>query len=167
MTRSRQCSWGFFAFVLAALVSVGACGGKDSKPSEPLPCASGALLHVLLSPTVATMTAPTFSICRNDICYPWAPAALSKLDDGTMESITDQAQIFGTFWLNSDGTVTLDVEWRVSDETQLVDGDHYLITLADGSGARVPVLNGIATYVRTTSTGLDSGAACVEAKLSA
>ena len=165
MTRSRQCR--LLGFALAALVTVGACGGKDGKPSEPLPCASGALLHVQLSPTVATMTAPTFSICRNNTCYPWAPAAAPKLGDGTTESITDQAQILGTFWRNSDGTVTLDVEWRTGDETQLADGDHYVITLANGSGAPATVLDEIATYARTTSTGLDSGAACVEAKLSA
>jgi hypothetical protein len=84
-----------------------------------------------------------------------------------LQSITDQAQIFGTFWRYSDGTVTLDIEWRMSDETQLVNGDRYVITLANGSGAPTTVLDGTATYARTTSTGLDSGAACVEAKLSA
>ena len=166
MTRSRQCR--LLGFALAALATVGACGGKDGKPSEPLPCASGALLHVLLSPTVATMTAPTFSICRNDTCYPWAPGPLPTSGSGGPPSeYIDQSLVFATLWRYSDGSVTLDVEWRVSDETQLVDGDHYRITLADGSGAPAPVLNGIATYVRTTSTGLDSGAACVEAKLSA
>ena len=164
MTRSRQCLWGF---ALGVLAGVGACGGKDGKPIEPLPCASGALLHVLLSPTVATMTAPTFSICRNNTCYPWAPGALSKLDDGTTQSITDQAQILGTFWRYSDGTVTLDIEWRMSDVTQLADGDLYVITLADGASTPVVVLDKTAVYTSTTSTGLDSGAACMEAKLSA
>jgi hypothetical protein len=168
MTRSQQCLCSLGCLALAALAGVGACGGKDGKPSEPLPCASGALLHVQLSRTVASMTAPTFSICRNDTCYPWAPAPLSKLDDGTMlQPITNKAQIFGTFWLYSDGSVTIEIEWRVIDESDLHDGDHYVITLANGSGAPATVLDGIATYARTTSTGLDSGVACVEAKLSA
>jgi hypothetical protein len=84
-----------------------------------------------------------------------------------MQSITDQAQILGTFWRNSDGTVTLDIEWRMSDVTQLADGDLYEITLADGASTPVVVLDKTAVYTSTTSTGLDSGAACVEAKLSA
>jgi hypothetical protein len=115
------------------------------------------------------MTAPTFSICRNDTCYPWTPSALPTSGSGgpPSEYITDQALVFATLWRYSDGSVTLEIEWRVSDETQLVDGDHYVITLANGSGAPVTVLDGTATYARTTSTGLDSGAACVQAKLSA
>ena len=167
MTRSRQRSW---VFVLAVLASVGACGGKDGKSSQPLPCASGALLHVQLSPTVASMTAPTFSVCRNETCYPWTPAPLppsGRDGDGTSGYITDQASVFATLWHYADGSVTLEIEWRVSDQAELRDGDHYVITLANGSGAPAIVLDGIATYARTTSTGLDSGAACMEAKLSA
>jgi hypothetical protein len=164
MTRFRQCLWGF---AVAVLASVGACGGKDGKPSV-LPCVSGALLHAQLSPTVASMTAPAFSVCRNDTCYPWTPSPLPKSGSGgTSEYITDKALVLATLWRNSDGSVTLDVEWRVSDPADLHDGDRYAITLANGSGAPVPVFDGIATYVSTTSTGLDSGAACVEAKLSA
>jgi hypothetical protein len=115
------------------------------------------------------MTAPTFSICRNASCYAWTPAALLPAtgSGGTTESITAPEQILASFYRNSDGTITLDVEWHVSDETQLADGDHYTITLANGSGTPATVLDRIATYTRTTSTGLDSGAACVEAKLSA
>jgi len=167
MTRSGQLR--LLLVALAALVGIGACGGKDSSPGTPAPCFSGALLHVLLSPTVASMTAPTFSICRNDTCYPWAPAALPASGAGgpPTESITNQAQILGTLWRYTDGTVTLDVEWRTSDASQLADGDHYEITLADGTDTPVVVLDKTAIYTPTTSSGLDSGAACLEAKLSA
>jgi hypothetical protein len=114
------------------------------------------------------MTAPTFSVCRNEICSPWTPSALpTSGSGGTSEYLPEQPFVFATLWRYSDGSVTLDVEWRVLDPADLHDGDHYAITLANGSGAQVPVLDGIATYVPTTSTGLDSGAACVEAKLSA
>jgi hypothetical protein len=169
MTRFRQCFGVFVCLGLAALASVGGCGGGNGKPSEPLPCASGALLHVLLSPNVAAMTAPTFSICRNATCYAWTPAALlpASGSGGTTESVAAPEQILASLYRNSDGTITLDVEWHVSNETLLADGDHYTIRLADGSGAPAIVLDGIATYTRTTSTGLDSGAACVQAKLSA
>lgn len=155
-------------FAAAALVSFGACGGKEGR-STPASCFSGALLKTQLSANVATMARPTFSICRNETtCYAWAPSALPVSGSGgTSEYVTDKASVFATLWRDSQGSVTLDVEWRTNDPSELRDGDHYVVTLAEGAGAPTTVFDKTALYSRITSTGLDSGTACLQAKLSA
>jgi hypothetical protein len=94
------------------------------------------------------------------------PAPLSPTQTGgSTEAITPDAAITRTFWHNSDGTVSLDVEWSINDESQLIDGDHYVVKLADGAGAATPVLDSLATYVRNAPGGADCGPVCLQVKL--
>ena len=76
------------------------------------------------------------------------------------------ADITGTLWRNSDSSITLDIEWNIADESQLVDGDHYVVTIADGAGLATTVLDKIATYVRSAPSAVDSGPTCAQATLS-
>lgn len=167
MTRTRQ--WWFRALAMAALAGTGACGGTEGASNVPA-CFPGALLHAQLSPNVATMSQPTFSLCRNDVaCYAWTPAPLPKTGSGgDSEYVAVPAvspfSILATLWRNKDGSVTLDVEWRTADASLLANGDHYVVTLADGAGTPVPIFDKTAVYESATS---DNGAVCLEAKLSA
>jgi hypothetical protein len=113
-------------------------------------------------------TQPKITVCRNDVCYIWSPAPLLPTQTGgSTEAITPDAAITGTFWHNSDGTVSLDVEWSINDESQLIDGDHYVVKLADGAGAATTVLDRLATYVRSAPGGADCGPVCLQVKLTA
>lgn len=154
---------------LLALVLAGACG--DSKPVDVCAlasCSSGASLQVLLASSVASLTQPKITVCRNDVCFDWSPAPLSPtVTGGTTEAIPSAAAITGTFWRNSDGTVTLDVEWIINDESQLVDGDHYVVRLADGAGTPTTLLDKTATYTQSAPGGADCGPVCLQVKLSA
>jgi hypothetical protein len=76
------------------------------------------------------------------------------------------ADITGTLWHNLDGTITLDIEWNIVDESQLVDGDQYVVTIADGAGPATTVLDKTATYVRSAPGVADSGPTCLQATLS-
>jgi hypothetical protein len=162
-----------FALVCLALLApalAGACGGSKAPDVCALAsCTSGASLQISLSSSVAAMTQPKFTVCRNDVaCYDWLPGPLpSTGSGGTVEAISTVADITGTFWRNSDGTVTLDIEWAIADESQLVDGDHYVVTLADGTGAPTTVLDKLATYVRNAPGGADCGPVCLQVTLSA
>ena len=112
------------------------------------------------------MAQPKITVCRNDVCYVWSPAPLSpSVTGGSTEAITTEAALTGTFWHNSNGTVTLDIEWTINDESQLADGDHYVVTLADGAGAATTVLDQTATYVRNAPGGVDCGPVCLQVTL--
>ena len=153
---------------MLAPVLAGACG--DSKHVDVCAlasCTSGASLQMSLSPSVVSMTQPKITVCRNDVCYVWSPAPLPAKTGGSTEAITPEAAITGTFWHNSDGTVSLDVEWAMGDESQLIDGDHYVVKLADGAGAATTVLDQPATYVRYASGGVDCGPVCLQVTLRA
>ena len=151
---------------MLAPVLAGACG--DSKHVDVCSlasCTSGASLQMSLSPSVASMTQPKITVCRNDVCYVWSPAPLPMQTGGSTEAITPDAAITGIFWHNSDGTVSLDVEWAIGDESQLVDGDHYVVKLADGAGTATTVLDKTATYVRNAPGGADCGPICLQVTL--
>ena len=117
---------------------------------------------------MATIVQPKIKVCRNEVtCYLWSPAPLNpNKTGGSIEAISQDAAITGTFWHNSDGTVSLDIEWTINDESQLVDGDHYIVTLADGSSVPTTVLDKTATYVRNAPGGADCGPVCLQATLS-
>ena len=162
----------FVLLCLAMLVPVfaGACG--DSKHVDVCAlasCTSGASLQVSLTSSVATLTQPKITVCRNEVtCYLWSPTPLDPMKTGgDIEAISPDAAVTGTFWHNSDGTVSLDIEWAISDESLLVDGDHYVVTLADGAGAPITILDKTATYARTAPGGADCGPVCLQVTLSA
>jgi len=149
-----------------APVLAGACGDSAVKNNSPEPCTSGAWLHIPLDPSVVTMAEPKVSVCRNGECHDWDPMPLrSTGSNGDYESFPSAAWIIGTFWHNSDGSVTLDVQWSVVDESQLQDGDHYVVTLADGNGVLSTVLDQIAVYARSAPGPADSGPTCLQATL--
>ena len=151
--------------MLAPLLA-GACGGSGDKSGPPAPCTSGAWLHIPLDPGVVAMTQPKIRACRNDECHDWAPAPLpSTGSQGDNESFPDAVWITAQFWHNSDGSVTLDIQWTILDESQLQDGDHYVVTLANGTGTASTVLDQIATYVRSAPGEADSGPTCLQATL--
>ena len=153
---------------LASLASVlaGACGGSGNKSDTPLPCTSGAWLHMVLAPSVATMAQPKITACRNDECYDWAPAPMpSARGDGAWGNFPDAVWITGYFWHNSDGSYALDIQWMSVDESQLQDGDHYVVKLANGTGVATTLLDRTATYVRSASGVADSGPICLQATL--
>ena len=160
-----------FRFVFACLVSLapvlaGACGGSGAKSDTPLPCTSGAWLHIVLDPSVATMAQPKITACRNDACYDWAPAPLpSARADGAWGTFPDAVWITGYFWHNADGSNTLDIQWTIIDESQLQDGDHYVVKLANGTGVATTLLDQTATYVRSSPGVADSGPTCMQATL--
>jgi hypothetical protein len=114
------------------------------------------------------MVAPTVKVCRNSSeCYTSVfPRLPSAVNDGTNQAMSDTVPITGTLWLNSDSSITLDIEWDVADESQLVDGDHYVVTIADGAGPATTVLDQIATYTRSSPGVADSGPTCLQASLS-
>jgi len=154
-------------FATLAPVLAAACGGSERANVCVLAtCSSGASLQVSLASSVAALTQPKITVCRNDVCYDWLPAPLSPtISGGTTEGISNAAAITGTFWRNSDGTVSLDIEWTINDESQLVDGDHYVVKLADGAGVATTILDKTATYTRRAALG-DCGPVCLQATLS-
>jgi len=163
MTFARR--WTVIGLAVLAPLFFVACGG--SKATTKTPCSSGAWLHIPLDSSVAAMTQPTITVCRNGACYPWAPQPLPTTGSGgTEEAIpagTTTDSIKGTFWRNADGTVTLDIEWWVTDPTVLVDGDRYQVTLADGTDPATTILDKSATYA---ASGPSGGPTCPQATLS-
>jgi hypothetical protein len=151
---------------LLASVLAGACGGMGVKNGSPAPCTSGALLDISLASSVGAMVLPTVSVCRNIVCYTSAfPPVPAIPDRGTIQAMSDVAAITGTLWRNSDSSITLDIEWRIDDESQLADGDHYVVTIADGAGVATTVLDTTATYARSAPGAVDSGPVCLQATL--
>lgn len=113
------------------------------------------------------MTQPKITVCRKDVCYDWLPTPLSSTEaGGSTEVISNVADITATLWRNSDGSVTLDIEWRVDDESQLQNGDHYVVKLADGAGTPTTYLDMTASYQESTPSGPDCGPVCLQASLS-
>ena len=168
MTHPQTHRFVLMGLALLAPALAGACG--DSKPVDVCAlasCSSGASLQISLSASVASMTQPKITVCRNDVCFDWSPAPLSPtVSGGTTEGITSAAAIIGTFWRNSDGTVSLDIEWTINDESQLVAGDHYVVKLADGAGTPTTILDKTATYTRSAPGGADCGPVCLQTTLS-
>jgi hypothetical protein len=80
--------------------------------------------------------------------------------------MSSTADITGTLWRNSDSSITLDIEWDIADQSLLVDGDHYVVTIADGAGVATTVLDKTATYARSAPGAADSGPICLQATLS-
>jgi hypothetical protein len=138
------------------------------KSGTPAPCTSGVLIHIPLGSSTAAMAAPTVKVCRNGSeCYTSTfPPLPSVVNNGTIQAMSDTVPITGTLWLNSDSSITLDIEWDTADESQLVDGDHYVVTIADGAGVATTVLDKIATYVRSAPGVADSRPICLQATLS-
>jgi len=114
------------------------------------------------------MAAPTVQVCRNGTsCYTSTfPPLSGALNDGPpQQSMSDTVQMMGTLWLNSDRSVTLEIEWRFDDESLLQNGDRYVVTLADGTGVATTVLDTPATYERSAPGVADSGPTCLQAVL--
>ena len=112
------------------------------------------------------MAQPKITVCRNDECHAWAPAPLPNTGSGgDYESFPDAVWITGTFWHNSDGSVALDIQWSATDESQLQDGDHYLVTLANGTGSATTILDKTAAYQMSAPGIADSGPTCLQATL--
>lgn len=151
---------------LAPVLAAGCGGSEPANVCALATCSSGASLQVALAPSVAALTQPKFTVCRNEVCHDWLPAPLPPAGSGgTTETMANDAAITGTFWRNSDGTVSLDIEWTINDESQLVDGDHYVVRLADGAGAATTILDKTATYTRRAALA-DCGPVCLQATLS-
>jgi hypothetical protein len=151
---------------MLAPVLASACGDSSPKTQAPEPCTSGALMHIPLQSNVVAMTQPTVTVCRNSVCYTSVfPQLPSTGSSGNVQAMSDTAAITGTLWRNLDGTVTLDIEWRIDDQSQLVDGDHYVVTLANGAGAATAVLDKTATYAMSAPGVADAGPVCLQAKL--
>ena len=170
MTHPGRARFILLCLAMLAPVLAGACGGsKQVDVCALASCTSGASLQVSLPSSVATIIQPKIKICRNEVtCFLWSPAPLDPTKTGgSTEAISPDAVITGTFWRNSDGTVSLDIEWTINDESQLVDGDHYVVTLADGASVPTTVLDKTATYVRSAPSGADCGPVCLQARLSA
>jgi hypothetical protein len=155
-------------FVLVCLAMLaGACGDSSPKSDAPTPCTSGAWLHIALSSTVATMAQPTVTVCRNSVCYTSVFQQLPSTGSGGTpeQAMADAAAITGTLWRSSDGSVSLDIEWRIDDQSLLVDGDHYVVTLADGAGAASAVLDKTASYAMSAPGVADAGPVCLQTTL--
>jgi len=152
---------------MLAPVLAGGCGDSSPKSQPPAPCTSGAWLHISLSSTVATLAQPTVTVCRNSVCYTSVFQQLPSIGSGGTpeQAMSDTAAITGTLWRKSDGSVSLDIEWRIDDQSQLVDGDHYVVTLADGAGTATAVLDKTATYVMSAPGVADAGPICMQATL--
>lgn len=166
MTHLGRDRFAILCVALLAPVLAGACGGMGAKNGSTAPCTSGAWLHMLLDSSVAAMAQPTVSVCRNGGCYTSAFPALPIVSGGWAQAMSTTADITGTLWRNSDGSITLDIEWNTLDKSQLVDGDRYVVTLADGAGPATPELDQTATYVTSGSGAADGAPTCLQAKLS-
>jgi hypothetical protein len=162
MIHPRRDRLAILSVALLAPVLAGACGGLAAK-SAPVPCTSGVWLHIPLDLKVGAMAEPNVSVCRNSEC---TTSVFPPLPSGWPQAMSTTADITGTLSRNSDGTITLDIEWNIADESQLVDGDHYVVTIADGAGLATTVLDRIATYSRSASGPADSGPTCLQAILS-
>jgi len=154
-------------FAILAPLLAGACGGSGPRSDTPAPCTSGVWLHVPLAPSTAAMAAPTVQICRNvTLCYTSTfPPLPSRVNDGFTQNMSDTVPITGTLWLNSDGSITLDIDWTFGDPSLLQDGDHYVVTLANGTGIATTVLDKTATYQMSAAGIADSGPTCLQATL--
>jgi hypothetical protein len=167
MIRPGSDRFAILCVALLAPVLAGACGGLAARSDTPTPCSSGVWLSIVLPAAVGTMTQPTVSVCRNSECYTSAFPALPLATGGWSQAMSTTAYITGTLWRNPDNSITLDIQWDVVDASQLVDGDHYLVTIADGTGAATSVLDSLATYVRSGSDVIDSGLSCLQATIKA
>ena len=157
-----------FCVALFAPVLAGACGGMAVKSGTPAPCTSGVLMHIPLGSSTAAMAAPTVKVCRNGSeCYTstFLPLPSTVNNGPPTQAMSDTVPITGTLWLNSDSSITIDIEWDFADQSLLVDGDHYVVTIADGAGVATTVLDKIAAYVRGAPGAADSGPTCVQATL--
>jgi len=167
MTHPGRDRFVLIGLAMLALALAGACGDSSPKADLPTPCTPGAWLHISLSSAVASMAQPKVTVCRNSSCFTSIFQQLpSSGSGGTPEqSMSDTAAITGTLWRNLDGSVSLDIEWRIDDQSLLVDGDHYVVTLADGAGVATAVLDKTATYVMSAPGVADAGPICLQATL--
>jgi hypothetical protein len=113
------------------------------------------------------MVQPTVTVCRNSVCYTsvFQQLPTSGVGGTPEQAMSDVAAITGALWRSSDGSIALDIEWRIDDQSQLVDGDHYVVTLADGPGVATAVLDKTATYVMSAPGVADAGPICLQATL--
>jgi len=165
----RTGSHRLFVLGLAALAAgiFATCGGVEtSNTCGKLKCTSGAALHVALGSDAASLVGATASVCRNTECYAWPlPSLPAKGSDGTTAIFPGATSVYGTFWLNANMSITLDIEWRVDDASQVQDGDHYVVTLTDAAGTATTILDKTATYQSLAPNGDGCAPVCSYADL--
>ncbi len=139
-----------FAATLGVALFAASCGGADS--CIQVRCASGASMSIPLAALPASGTVVT--VCRNDTCYqatvPEVPGLPDAGEASTRLAFTDAAFVVAILWQGADRSVELQIEWREENSEMLADGDRYLVTLTDVSGATTPLLSQTATYLPVT-----------------
>jgi hypothetical protein len=157
-------------FVLgsAALLAVVAvtCGGADT--CSQATCTSGALLHIPLASSPASLTGTTVTVCRNAECYAATLPELPAADEASAGlAFAGASFVVGTLWQDADHTLGLDLEWHAESPDLVTDGDHYLVIFTDASGVPTTMLDRTATYsaVAPSPEECDGTASCRIAEL--
>ena len=165
----RTGSYRLFVLGSAALAAglFTTCGGiETSNTCGKLTCTSGALLHIPLGSNAASLVGATATACRNGECYVWPlPSLPATGSDGITAILPGATSVFGTFWLNADKSITLDVEWRMDDASQVQDGDRYVVTLTDAAGTPTTLLDKTAAYQTLAPNGDACAPVCSYADL--
>jgi hypothetical protein len=137
--------WIVLASAVSTLGLAVACGGSDTCVQSK--CSSGAWMHIPLPSGTTGLAGAPLTVCRNVECYAATlPAVPSADSTGASVFFPGTSPVVATLWQQVDQTVVLDVEWHVSDSSQAVDGDHYVVTLTTAAGAPTTLLDKTAAY---------------------
>jgi hypothetical protein len=156
-SRSRLSS----IFLLGLMVAASCSSGKVCTTAA---CSSGAWMSVTFLSGPSAVVGRTVTMCRNDACHagtvPFVPDSV-----GAVASMTfpDAPFVVGRLWQDEDHSVTLELEWRESGQVQ--DGDHYVVTLTEPSGATSTLVDKTVTYEKLAPNGEDCGPICWSAEL--
>ena len=138
-----------FALCSAALATMffAMCGGSEGKTCGTAGCTSGAWMHIPLASSVANQANTTVTVCRNTECYTSAlPAVPAVGGAGTDLVFAAATFVVGNLYQGTNQSIGLDLEWRVDAASQVQDGDRYVVTFTDATGATTTMLDKTATY---------------------
>ena len=123
------------------------CGGSESNTCGTAGCTSGAWLRIPLASSVASQANTTVTVCRNTECYTSVFPAVPAVGGAGTDLVFPAATfVVGTLYQDTDQSIELDIEWRVDAASQVQDGDHYIVTFTDATGATTTMLDKTATY---------------------
>ena len=129
----------------AALLSLSNCSSEHA--CTPVGCQSGATLNIMYMSPPAGLVGGTVTVCRNAECYSGIVPALPGTNDvGANVAFANAPPVGGTLSHDQSGMVHLDFEWRL--DSQPPASDHYVVTLAETTGATLTMFDKIVYYIK-------------------
>ena len=169
---SRRVAFFYLAAALAPLLAATNCGDSTPQGCKTETCTSGVWIHLPLTVVASALDQAKVTVCRNGECHDWL---LPSLPAGGQEAFPDAPFLMGALWLNSDQSITLDIQWTLDPSsggagidagTPMVDGDHYVVILTSSGGLTSTLLDQVAAYHPYAPNGPECPPICTQAVLS-